>query len=376
MLLAFSYALASQPFKIRSSAFKVYRMSNFREKFKRYHHRIISLLPLGSIFAAVTTSAVLIIYILWQFQQAQQKRVERLQQKSQLLEEQVKHLSVDSSNKISPTAKIGLQKEIIGLEKDLVSLEKDIFGTTSQALGGSVIFLSLFFTWRSIQISKSGQITDRFTKAVEQLSSSDNDLTARLGGIYALERIAKDSERDHWIVMEVLIMYIREKTSEENKLNRPSSDIQAALWVLGRRVYTREAVNPFTVVYLSRAYLKGANLFRAHFEQAWMPNINLEDSKLQEIHLERANLSNARLQRADLSNAQLQGANLSNAQLQGANLSNANLEGATLVGTHLEGVDLTKTKGLEQKQIESAFGDLKTKLSPGSLEQPGTWNND
>ena len=350
-------------------------MSNFRGKFKRYQYRILSLLPLGSIFVSIAIFIALAIYILWQFQEVQQKRVASLQEKAQLMEEQVNYLSVDSSSNISPKDKVGLQKEILALEKDLIALEKDIFGTTSQALGGAVIFLSIFFTWRNIQISKSGQITDRFTKAVEQLSSSDKDLTARLGGIYALERIAKDSERDHWIVMEVLIMYIRERTSTENDLNRPTSDVQAALWVLGRRVYTRDVVKSFTVIYLSRAYLKGANLFRAHFEGAWMPNINLEDSKLQEIYLERANLSNAQLQGANLSNAQLQGANLSNAQLQGANLSNASLEGASLVGTHLEGIDLTNTKGLEQKQIESAFGSLSTKLPPGSLERPSIWND-
>jgi hypothetical protein len=33
----------------------------------------------------------------------------------------------------------------------------------------------------------------------------------RLGGIYALERIARDSESDHWAVMEVLTAFVREQ---------------------------------------------------------------------------------------------------------------------------------------------------------------------
>ena len=47
-------------------------------------------------------------------------------------------------------------------------------------------------------IAQEGQITERFTRAVEHLGS--DNLEIRLGGIYALERIARDSVRDHWPV--------------------------------------------------------------------------------------------------------------------------------------------------------------------------------
>ena len=51
-------------------------------------------------------------------------------------------------------------------------------------------------------------MTDRYTKAIEQLGSDKLDV--RIGGIYALERIARDSARDHPAVMEVLTTFIRE----------------------------------------------------------------------------------------------------------------------------------------------------------------------
>jgi hypothetical protein len=57
-------------------------------------------------------------------------------------------------------------------------------------------------TARTFQLTEQGQITDRYTKAIEQLG--DDALTIRLGGIYALERIARDSRRDHPTVVEVL----------------------------------------------------------------------------------------------------------------------------------------------------------------------------
>ncbi|MGZ9111634.1 MAG: hypothetical protein ACXW3X_11245 [Rhodoplanes sp.] len=56
--------------------------------------------------------------------------------------------------------------------------------------------------------AEQGHITDRFTKAVEQLGS--DKLAVRLGAIYALERISRDSRRDHWTIMETLTAYVRE----------------------------------------------------------------------------------------------------------------------------------------------------------------------
>jgi hypothetical protein len=46
-----------------------------------------------------------------------------------------------------------------------------------------------------VRVSQEGRITDRFTRAVDQLGS--DDLTVRLGGICALERIAGDCPRDY-----------------------------------------------------------------------------------------------------------------------------------------------------------------------------------
>ena len=55
---------------------------------------------------------------------------------------------------------------------------------------------------RTHELTEQGQVTDRYTKAIEQLGSEKLDV--RIGGIYALERIARDSARDHPTVMEVL----------------------------------------------------------------------------------------------------------------------------------------------------------------------------
>jgi hypothetical protein len=71
---------------------------------------------------------------------------------------------------------------------------------------------ALVFTVRNFTLSREGQVTDRYTKAITQLG--DETLNVRIGGIYALERVARDSAKDHPTVMEVLAAFIREHSHE------------------------------------------------------------------------------------------------------------------------------------------------------------------
>src|SRR5215469_6153596 len=68
-------------------------------------------------------------------------------------------------------------------------------------------------TLRTVELTEQGQVTDRYTKAIEQLGP-DKGLDVRIGGIYALERVARDSPRDHPTVMEVLAAFVREHSQE------------------------------------------------------------------------------------------------------------------------------------------------------------------
>jgi hypothetical protein len=60
-------------------------------------------------------------------------------------------------------------------------------------------------------LNEQSHITDRYIKAVEQLGSSSVDV--RLGGIYALGRIMRDSDTDRQMVVEVLAAYLRHHSS-------------------------------------------------------------------------------------------------------------------------------------------------------------------
>jgi hypothetical protein len=65
-------------------------------------------------------------------------------------------------------------------------------------------------TARTFEVTERGHVTDRYSKAIGQLGSDSLDV--RLGGIYALEQIAKDSARqkeDQTTIVEVLGAFVR-----------------------------------------------------------------------------------------------------------------------------------------------------------------------
>ena len=52
--------------------------------------------------------------------------------------------------------------------------ESDLRGHLLQALAGLVLVVGAYFTARTFALNREGQITDRFTRAVEQLASENS----------------------------------------------------------------------------------------------------------------------------------------------------------------------------------------------------------
>lgn len=228
---------------------------------------------------------------------------------------------------------------------------------------------------RTLALEREGHVTDRYSKAVEQLGNEES-IANRLGGIYALERIAEDSDRDHRIVVMVLSAFVREQTrdkrgTEPDEAARPATDVQAGLSVLAR-LPNRSGILRAD---LTRAHLQGANLVRAHLEGAvlhWahlqgarLDAAHLGGARLDAAHLQLATLYEAHLEDAVLLDANLQGAVLVQASLQDALLGGAHLEDADLGAAHLEGAQLHYATGLTQEQVEAAYGDADTHCQRG-----------
>ena len=301
---------------------------------------------------------------------------------------------------------------------DYTKAADDYRKTLAQILGGFALLVGLYFTWRTTRATEDGRITDRFSKAVEQLGTCNNDghkqLEPRLGGIYALERIARDSERDRWPIIEILCAYIRsnaprkfmtadpetgEPSFVEPKRRKPEPDIQAVLKVLSDLLAGFDAKSAVgvdlntTEMYLadlSECSLSNANMQEVYLEEATLSRgqlrftdlrwASLERARLTKADLEGANLYRANLKKADLYGAVLKGTNLSEANLQKAKLKNAiigfsgkkatNLRGANLEGTDLRGTDLTWAWGLTAGQISKALTDETTKLPESLTDEP------
>ena len=139
-----------------------------------------------------------------------------------------------------------------------------IRGRLLQLGAGLVVSFGLVYTALNFRLSRESHVTDRYTKAIEQLGS--NGLDVRLGAIYALERIMIDSPRDHPTIVEVLAAFVREHSRPfmepqpvpepgkggARRLTNRTTDVLAAATVLGRRPRRREERGPLN---LADAYL-------------------------------------------------------------------------------------------------------------------------
>ena len=213
--------------------------------------------------------------------------------------------------------------------------------------------------WRSIVASRQattaqlGLLNERYQKGSEMLGNKG--LSVRLGGIYALARLARERPRDYHVqIMGFLCAFVRHASrkagevaesikgddstqivesdggSHEEVIDRPvGEDVQEAMRAICNR---SEAQIEIEQVAKLRSNLVGANLSGAD---------------LQDVDVAGVNLRNANLSGAYLWNANLSGADLQDAYVSGAMLSNANLSGANL-GVY---------NGLTQEEIDQAVAD-------------------
>ena len=251
--------------------------------------------------------------------------------------------------------------------------------------------------------------------ATEKLG--DKSPSVRIGGIYALDTLARSNEPYLVRIVKILCAHLREtakqKDYQENHKNEPSNEIQSLLEVLSElnrfSEEKKEGKQSKPVrLNLSGAYLVGANLenaclnradlsgtkmrkanlLRAHLQKAILKKANMMDANLEEAQMQEAILTEADMRRAILIEAQMQSAiltkawmlsailkgaqmqdailkevqmqnaYLSGAQLQDANLKDAQLQGAVLEYAKMQGTFLFKTQmqgaNLEDAQLQGA----------------------
>ena len=281
----------------------------------------------------------------------------------------------------------------------------------------------LFIIWRiyiaqdKSSTAQEESISERLAKAVENLGaepsiikgaklSPEQNLKAKLGAIYSLERIAQESLRDHVKTMEILCTYIRKNSQADTAISPPERirisvakwresippigiDIQAAIDVIARR-NDAQVLNEISAKYTLD--LHACNLQRVHFQQGKFDLANMEEchldfaqmnsaelngavlnratlngTNLLEARLNGAELNGARLNEAKLDRAELNAAQCNGAELNGAMLRLVKLNGAVLVGATLNGADLNGSA--INRAVANGADFSKAKLNGAELKQ-------
>ncbi|MER7195523.1 pentapeptide repeat-containing protein [Streptomyces flaveolus] len=266
----------------------------------------------------------------------------------------------------------------------------------ASSLPGIAALAALLFTWVSVEqsgdqlrIAERGQVTGRFNAAIGNLSSSAVDV--RLGGIYGLERLMRDSPHDQPTIVTLLTAYVREHThgqADSSADARPATDVQAAMTVLANRDPARDGSGDFDLrnvrlrnlgymgmwdralqrvigINFPEADFSAADLSSADFEHAHLAGAVMAGTFLREAALNGAELADAvltdadlarsHLVRADLRRIQAAGAHFDDAYLTRAALEDAHLQRASLVGASLPGAIL---RGADLRQADLRDADF------------------
>lgn len=203
-----------------------------------------------------------------------------------------------------------------------IQTQIEIFKTFIMTSGTLATVIGGIFIYRNFKINQKQLITDRFSKAVEQLGTENNRMVV-LGGIYALSKIAQDSSDYHWIVMKVIASFIRSKVLEFAPPNTTTSeksesyprvypDVQEAITVIANRNYKQDARDE--VLDLSGSLFVRANLLNANFRKINLKGVNFGHTDLKGVDFSGANLEQAVFYASDLRYAILKDAKFSEAK--------------------------------------------------------------
>ena len=207
-----------------------------------------------------------------------------------------------------------------------------------QAIAGVALLTGAYAAWRRLKVNeeelratRDGTITERFGRAIDHLGSDKIDV--RMGGVYALERIGRNSPGDRDAIVATLSAFIRTHCPrvstdvvEEDlpTLAIRAHDVQAAIIALGRlpRRGLEERIR------VPSTDLRRGRLWRLNLDRALMGKADLRGARLWETTLIDADLGDADLRNADLTRARLSGAWLIGADLRGARLDNTEMSGS------------------------------------------------
>lgn len=218
--------------------------------------------------------------------------------------------------------------------------------TLVNLLAGFAVGVTVYFTYQNFKVAQDNlsiaqgnlKITqdkltsETFSKAVEQLGAEAT--STRLGGIFTLARLAKQSESDYFPAMQILTGFLRGRpyaAATPPEATKPGAslcpvDVQAILTIVGERYHPDPPGYSLDLSFID-------------VRDAWLPG---------------ADFSGIFFWQARLCQVQFDGAKLSGADFTGAELDKCDFSGADLTGANFRDARITKPSGLTKAQLSPA----------------------
>lgn len=254
-------------------------------------------------------------------------------------------------------------------------LENEYRKTLIQIIGGIVIIVGLYLNWRrivstenAITISERGQLVDRLSKAVDQIGS--NNLSVRIGGLYALKNIGFDFENYTKQVVEILSSFIRVNSSVDAACDESvpvPHDVQIALDSI---IHIKSDHNEFldnTIIDLSGCRLMGITIIKKNlkgfdFSRSNLSNSNLESCQIANVEMFKTNFSNCNLSKINIFNAKLKNCVFDNSQMSFSILSkllifDSSFRNCSLVEANFRGSAIDNVSFKDSTLMDADFTD-------------------
>ena len=205
---------------------------------------------------------------------------------------------------------------------------------------------------RQANTAQQGLLNERYQNGAEMLGSAV--LSVRLGGIYALQRLAEECpEQYHLQIMRLFCAFVRlptkDQSLESGKMEiEPGTllgirqDVEVVMEVIGSRAKPRidlEREAGFRLdlrgAKLPKAQFLDADLSGAMFHHSNLSGANFANTDVSDTLLTYADLSEATFRNMNFTGTRLGHSNLSSTLLQDANLPKVDFHGAILSGANL-----------------------------------------
>ncbi|MBI3507005.1 MAG: pentapeptide repeat-containing protein [Proteobacteria bacterium] len=220
---------------------------------------------------------------------------------------------------------------------------------------------------RTAEATELGKSAEVMAAAFAGLGGSQ--IQVRVGAIYTLERHARDRPRDQGPIVQTLAAFVRDRCpapvpalvdgayrapAPDVVYRPPTTDVQAAVSVLGRRERANDPPN-------MRLSLAGTNLSGYDLADCDFTGTNFKGSYLCGTSLAGTKLLRADFQLAVLENADFYGADATEASFSaaycgGARFAHANLNDTAFIDSDLRSADFTGAR-LERTDLRGAAID-------------------